>query len=459
MPFNMQQNLTVKKKWCCLLAIIVVVATSCSKVNINFGNQTITDPNAIYIDTFTYNLTTFQKDSFVTSGNSLLMVGIHNDTALGKMTAESYFQLGTPGLGAISNPLIAVFDSAQLRLKRKVTSAYYGDTTANFSFGLYQLTDQIALQANRFAFYNTSSFNAQTTPIATFTTQIKPFSTDSIIVPLDASSTGFAGDLFNKLKNNDASIQTLTNFLVYKPGFVIKPLGNNNNNAVYTLDGAVDSGVTVRLYYHYSNGNIIKTSVDFKLVNASNQFNHIVNDRSGTPLSAFTPNTVQNLSSKSLGNKGYLETAGNLQLKIDFPGLRRLREEVKYKKILSATLYIEPYGYRYFGIYNLPKTLTLYSADVNNTLQGSVISSITGTLQTVSPVAQFGVNTYPYYAFDIEQYINSIINGPTDNFNGLTFESPNFSTNTGVDRMILTDPTYDLGLFKSIQIKLYALTF
>ncbi len=457
MPFNMQQ-ITVKKRWGCLLAIIIIIASSCTKVNINFGNQTITDPNAIYIDTFTYNLTTFQKDSFVTSGTNTLMVGVQNDTALGKMTAETYFQLGTPGLSAITNPLIAVLDSAKLRIKRTASNVYYGDTTSTFSFGFYQLTDQIQLQANRFSFYNTSKFNSQSTPVVTFSTKIKPFSTDSIIVPLDATSTGFAGDLFNRLKNNDASIQTLTNFLQYKPGFVIKPIGTGNN-AVFTFNGNVDSGLTVRLYYHYSNGNTTNTWVDFPLTNSSNQFNHITVDRTGTPLSAFTPNVVQSLSSKSLGNKGYLQTAGNLQLKIDFPGLRRLREEVKYKKILSAILYIEPYGYRYFGIYNLPQTLTLYTADPTNAPLSSVLSSATGSLQAVAPVAQFGVNTYPYYAFDISEYVTSIMNGSTDNYNGLTLESPSFSSNTGVDRLILTDPTYDFGLYKSVQIKLYALTF
>lgn len=457
MPFNMQQILTVKKRWCCLLGI-TMLATSCSKVNINFGNQTIADANSVYIDTFTYKLTTFQKDSFITSNTSTLMVGVQNDTAFGKMTAESYLQLGTPGLNALKNPLIAVLDSAKLRLRRKATSAYYGDTTANFSFGFYQVTDKIALQAKRFAFYNTSSFASQSTPIVTFTTKIKPFTTDSIMVPLDISSTGFAGDLFNRLKNNDPSIQTLNNFLLYKPGFVIRPIGTDNN-AVYSLNGAVDSGLTVRLYYHYSNGNTTNTSVDFALVNASNQFNHITTDRSGTALSAFTPNLAQNLDSKMLGHTGYLQTAGGLQLKIDFPGLRRLREEVKYKKILSAVLYIEPYGYHYFGIYKLPPSLTLYTSDNINNPLAPILSGVTGALQTVAPVAQFGINTYPYYAFDISQYITSIMNGNTDNYNGLTLESPNFSGNTGVDRMILTDPTFDLGLYKSIQIKLYALTF
>jgi hypothetical protein len=456
MPLNMQQILTGKKRWWCLLAI-AIIATSCTKVDINFGNQTITDPNSVYVDTFTYNLTTFQKDSFVTSSTSNLMIGVQNDTSFGKMTAETYFQLGTPGLNAIANPLSAVLDSARLRLRRKATTAYYGDTTATFSFGFYQVTDQIALQApKQVAFYNTSSFNAQPTPIATYSTKIRPFLTDSVTVPLDISSGGFANDLFTRLKNNDDNIQTLSKFLLYKPGFVIKP--SSTNNAVYSFDGAVDSGVTVRLYYHYSNGNPVKAMVDFPLVNSSNQFNHITTDRTGTPLAAFTPNTVQNLSSKSLSHFGYMQTAGRLQLKLDFPGLRRLRQEVKYQKILSAILYIEPYGYHYSGIYNLPM-LTLYTADVLNNPISPVLSTSTGALQTVAPVAQFGVNQYPYYAFDIAQYVTSVINGTTDAYNGLTLESPNYSSNGGVDRMVLADPAYNFSLYKSVQIKLYALTF
>lgn len=442
-----------KNQWFYVIAI-AAIATSCNKVNVNFGDSNTNDPNIVFIDTMSSNLSTFKADSFVTSSSGTLLLGQQADTVFGNMNASSYFQLGTPGTGQIQSKNFAFLDSA--RFLMKPTGTYYGDTLANFSFGLYQVTDKMQFQYNQFAFYNTSSFNTQPNPILTYTTTISPYTKLQVRVPVPDA---FANDLFAKLKGDSNQIIDNAQFLAYIPGFYIKPI--NTNNAVWSF-AAADTSLMIRLYYHYSTPFPVSATADFKLINTSNQFNHIAVNRTGLPaMQPFnaTSTTPVPISSTLTGNKSYIQTAGGLQLKIDFPSLRSLRVENKYQKIMKATLYIRPYGYRYNGMYTLPKTLSLETANVNNAPTGTVVNNLSGSPQTLAPLIDqlYGINTY--YVFDVTRYVTSVMNSGRIDYDGLLLASPGYGTNTSIDRLILANKNVATGQYPSVQLQIYALTF
>jgi hypothetical protein len=251
-----------------------------------------------------------------------------------------------------------------------------------------------------------------------------------------------------------------TQFLAYKPGFYIKTRGTNN--AVNTFSAA-DSSLMIRLYYHTTTPFPTAATADFKFINASNQFNHIIVNRTSKPdmqpFNASSTAYTSGISSTLTGNKSYTQTAGGLRLKIDFPSLRSLRVESKYQKIMKATLYIRPYGYRYGGIYSLPPSLTLETANTNNVATGSVIDNLSGATQTLAPIIDqlYGINTY--YVFDVTRYVTTIMNANTLDFDGLILATPGYSSNTSIDRLILANKNLFTGQYPSVQLQIYALTF
>lgn len=150
------------------LFFVIIMGVSCKKVDISFGESTITDPNIAFIDTISYQLSTIQSDSFITSQSGALLIGRHTDAELGTMQAETYFHLATPGTGRI--PDGAVYDSAKLFVK--LNGSYYGDTLQPFTLHAYTLSENISLEDNNTYFYNPQQFTTSATSFAAATVQI-----------------------------------------------------------------------------------------------------------------------------------------------------------------------------------------------------------------------------------------------------------------------------------------------
>ena len=424
------------------LSLLLGALVSCKKVDINFGDTTITDPNISYIDTLTYQLSTIQSDSFITSQTSALLIGNRTDTAFGSMKAETYFHLATPGISTLPDNL--VYDSTRLLVVP--SGNHYGDTTIPFTLQAYQLTEDISIEGNTY-FYNTQQFATATTPFATGTAIVRPGVKDTFSLAVNNS---IGTTLLRMIRTSSDTLTDNAHFYQYLKGVSIK--GSSGNKAVYSFE---TSSLMLRVYYHYSNpfpqtGYITSTYTSDGL-----QFNHVETSRAGTPLQAFTSNTRQVISSTLTGNKSYIQNTGGLQLRIDIPSLRSFRTEDAYRKILKAEMYVRPYGWSTSSLYPLPTTLTLYTATDDNIPGTTVLSKNTGSVQSIAPTIDYLYGKDTYYLFDISNYVNSVITGATDTYNGLFLEAPSYSTNTGFDRLVLANTP----LYKSIEIRIYRLAF
>lgn len=426
------------------LLLLSGIMVSCKKVDIAFGDTTITDPNISYIDTLTYRISTIQSDSFITSQTSALLIGNHTDTAFGTMKAETYFHLATPGISSLPDNI--VYDSTRLLVVPD--GNYYGDTTAPFTLQAYQLTEDLSLESNTY-FYNTQHFSTATTPFATGTAIVRPGVKDTFSLALNNS---IGTTLLRMIRTSSDTLTDNDHFYQYLKGVSIK--GISTNKAVYSFSASTTTTM-LRVYYHYSNPFPQTGYITSSLVADNLQFNHVETSRTGTPLQAFTPNTKQVISSTLTGNKSYIQTTGGLQIRIDLPSLRSFRTEDAYRKILKAEMYVRPYGWTSSSLYPLPATLTLYTATDDNIPGSVVLNKTTSSTQSIAPTIDYLYGQNTYYLFDISNYVNSVITGATDTYDGLFLETPAYSTNNAVDRLVLANAP----LYKSIEIRIYRLAF
>lgn len=253
------------------------------------------------------------------------------------------------------------------------------------------------------------------------------------------------------MKVNSDTLLDNDHFFQYIKGISIK--GTAGNQAVYSFN-CTDSTLFLRLYYHYTNPDPQVAYVDSKYLADNLQFNHVATNRTGTALQALTPFTGQRISSQLTGNKSYIQNAGGLQLRIDLPYLRNFKTESTYRKILKAELYIRPYNYSSASIYKLPSSFTLLTATNDNYPGAYILDKNTGQQQTVAPVIDNLYGTDTYYLFNISNYVTDIIDGATENYEGLFLQAPAYLTNNAIDRLILAQS----ALYKSVEIRIYRLS-
>jgi hypothetical protein len=437
---NMKTTAVALKFTSLLLLLGTVVA--CKKIDINFGENTITDPNIAFIDTISYQLSTIQVDSFITSQTNALLIGQHTDAELGTTKADTYFHIATPGVGSI--PDGAMYDSTRLLIVP--SGSYYGDTTAPVTMQAFLLSEQLTLEGNTY-FYNTHSFTTELSYIGALTTIIRPSVKDTISIPI---SNTLGANLYRMIRVSSDTLTDNNHFFQYVKGIAIK--GTSSNKAVYSFNNT-DATVMLRIYYHYTNPFPQTDYVTSKYVADNLQFNHMEWNRAATALAAFTPNTRQILSSTATGNKAFIQNAGGLQLRIDLPYIRSFRTEDTYRKILKAEMYVRPYAYTTSSVYPLPAIITLYTATADNIPGSAVLDKTAGSSQAISPTIDYLYGKDTYYKFDISNYVTDVIDGTTDTYDGLFLQTPAYSTNDAIDRLILANSS----LYKSIEIRIYRL--
>jgi len=92
---------------------------------------------------------------------------------------------------------------------------------------------------------------------------------------------------------------------------------------------------------------------------------------------------------------------------IDFPHLNNLCEKGELVTIESATLQLYPVKGTYDGMYPLPKSLALYTANNENVTQ-SVITDLTGSsVQSGNLVVDEMSYEETYYSFDITSFLQT----------------------------------------------------
>jgi hypothetical protein len=365
----------------------------------------------------------------------------------GYVATQSYFEVAPPVWTDLYQH--TYFDSILLELK--TNGIYYGDSTKPVTINVKELQDSIVFPENKYAFYNTSSFNAKSSTMAVFSGYVTPLSKQTIRIKLADS---FGQDLLAKLKDaNDNPIKSTIKFLKYFRGFQLSP--DNTNKMIFNCS----DDVVMRLYYRQDAfPGVVSKTVDFNLNNKSHQFNNIKITRTGNLSGLLSPSNRE-VPSSATGNAAYTQSTTGSLVKISFPTLKDLPKLTNFAKVLKATLYIKPLKNSFNYMYTLPPTLRLSQTNTNN-LTGSDLAYLTnnGALAVQLGALQIDYlnNEKTQYQYDLTQYVKAILaEGTPAPGEGLLLSPPSPNFQQQFARVAIGDNTNALG---NIQLQIYYAT-
>jgi Domain of unknown function (DUF4270) len=435
----------VYKSFSPIIFSILLLLCACQKTDIQYGQQYIDNglTNIILVDSISPAVSTVFKDSIITSQTGTAMAGSYTDPYFGTVSSSSFVQL-TPSTNTLPDLLgNAQYDSIVVLLKNN--GIYYGDTSLAATYYANQLTEEISLQDQSY-FFNTRSFSVNASPLGSSAlTAIRPAFKDTARIHL---ADGFGSTLFSMLKRKSDTLKTNTVFLNYFKGLKITA---PNSHAVY---GFKDS-VTMRLYYHEADLNRQDKYFDFTLNSKALQFNNIIYDRSGTPLTILN-STKKEVASAQTGNSGYLQSATGLYIKVSFPTLNQLLQRPDFIQLVKAELIIKPIINSYSIPYPLPPQLQASVTDALNEPGGALtIGSGSATITQNGNLLQDPINkNNTSYSYDVTSYLAHELTVTGQNEDGLILIPPAAARSAAFDRLVIGDAR-NPNVNARIQLKVY----
>ena len=346
------------------------------------------------IDTFNVSLSTVLIDSLPTSYIDSFLVGNYEDDVFGRVTSNSYFELGLPAsAGSVLDD--DFFDSITISLS--YTGYSYGDTTREIRLDFYRLLDELELTESGYL-YNTSSFAYESAPIASHIFRPTPSSNDSVEITIN-ESVGL--EIFELMQSNDEIMESESAFLDYFKGIAI--VADTNYNGSIIGFNAEEDQVMVRIYGHRIEETTINLLYEFPLISAEKQFNQIIHKFDNTPLERITERDVA-VPASELENKSYSQGGIGLMTKLEFP---TMNEFLLYENafMIKAMLIIRPARLSY-NIFDLPESIFLYNTDKNNTI-GDVLLDEEGNVVTPSFYYDEIYGEETYYTFDVTNFLKN----------------------------------------------------
>jgi hypothetical protein len=429
----------------CLLCFTVAGIYSCEKTSVKLeDNAASNDPDITYLEDMPVTMSTVKLDSFVTSGLEQFMIGTHNDTVFGKMSANSYAEIVLPATNSL-NGTDVLFDSICIRLMP--TGNYSGDTTLPIKINVHQLTKNIENDDAEDVFYQTKTVDFSGTPIASFSGQIKPTSKKIMSIRLPDS---LGQNWMNKLRTNNYTFQSQERFRNYFKGVVLQTDSVVNKNIFYFNSDS--NKVLIRLYYKNRGLTNIAGHIDFTF-NSSKQFVQLAYNYNNTAFSLFHPTKKQELSSSLTGGRALMSSNNASYVKFSFPGILTLKELFPFVKVIKAELEIKPLEGSYRYPYALPATLLMNTGNTSNNVTGNLYDAATEELQTGNLVLDKLNNANTKYSFDVTEFINVLIDEGRFSERTLLLGQGSAAATKETQRLILNDQTVK----KDVKLKLYVL--
>ncbi len=408
-------------KFYAAIFIFCVVIFSCTKKDIQFGNELgESNTRLIETDTVGIDMSTYVLDSFATNQLSDLLFGRYDDSAFGKISAKPFVQLSTPGGDLESG---AIYDSLTFVLR--LNKYFYGDTTIGQTITINELAAPIDYTYGS-SIFNTSNIAESPVPLGSKYITISPAKTDSIAIRL-SDAKGL--ELFNKLKQNSEDIETNEAFLKYFMGVSI----SSDGAAIFGVRKNADS-IFMRLHYHTTIPYLQKRSKDFSFY-ANMDFNQIVADKSSSKLPSIVKKEI---SSFDLNHTGYTQPSTGVLLKMTFPTLRNILQVDPTVKLLNATLIMNVAPGSYDKKINLPPSLSLYLTDATNNV-GSMIYNSANDPLTSYPTTDNIYSANTYYSFDVTSSINALLNNSGTEKDGFYIIENTPGSSGTINRAILND--------------------
>ena len=394
--------------------LLSILFASCefseSDIKYNMGNDFINDPTVVYmIDTLTVNTYTTTVDTFSTSRTNRFLTGKAKGYNGMETTCETYLSFETSEASVFHTT--AVYDSILLMIN--LDGYNCGDTTQTGEFGVYRLTEKIAVDTDSKYIFNTSRFPSESTPLAKF---VIDYRKSEKLIPVKLPDE--LGKEFFQLTKDKSELMTDPDlFMDYFKGVVIKPI-DDNSTFVAGINGIPDSMASPRIRVYYHDNTItddlyfdfplekyeLTSTTSTQFVNYRS-FNYINNNYQGTKLEGIKPGEAK-LSSNNTNNVSFLQAGAMLRTRIEIPNIDNLYQ-FGVGSIVKAELYMEPVEGTYFEKADLPSTLQMRLVDHKNRDYNALY--VTGTTDEAFGYLNFNkeFKHETNYTYDITNFIKT----------------------------------------------------
>ncbi len=403
----------------------------------------------IMIDTMTVDMSTINFDSLATSNKGRILIGNYEDPVFGKVKSDSYFQLSTTtyalnNTGSDTQAVNYVFDSISMILK--YDNYYYGDTTKVQTFNIHRLTQKVKPNTDDSNFYNNSTLAYESQSLGTISFKPRPTEKDSINIRM---SDEFGSALFQKIKKRE--ITDFDSFTEYLKGLVLVPETSNSANVI----GFSVSTSKVRMYYskYQAEADEQPLIIDFKIADATKQFNSISLDKTGTILQNL-PISSSKLSSTATNNQGFIQSGTGVACRIDFPNIKQFKNISTNGAIVDAQLVLKPVNNSYSEKYPLADSLSIFVADNLNRISATLVNSAGSTVYGILNKKSDEFNENIGYTIPVGNFLQKEMLKQSDSRFSLILTLPKISQS--VNRIVLGDQKH---LNNKIQLKIYYISY
>lgn len=404
------------------------------------------------IDTATITSRTVQEDAANTSNLARYPFGFINDPLLGTTNSSVALAVNLP-LDAYDFGTNAVLDSAVLVLN--FGGEFYGDSTANYTVDVHQLTNNLAKETS---FLSSKIYSTESTLLANYSGKVfptTPFKVTDVLTGAKDTLKTVTPQLRLKLNNS-----FITNNIVALPAASLKynsyfqgifkglhvQIRPSSTAAMGTggmmfFNVASAAGSGVMLYYRKQNATTTTltdtVSVNFPISTSS------------APVAASVAHVHSTAVQGQLGadpktqfTTTYLKPLGGLRNKLAFPYLKKLRTEVGKMVVNKAELVVDLSTGTDVAPFRAAPRLALYKFDIAAQRQ-NLPDNDTGNGQTYfgDPRATAAFGGYfdsvnKRYVFTVTAYVQDLLDGKTEDYGtflavtpSTTFEfMPSFNT-------------------------------
>lgn len=392
-----------------ILFIASVLFVSCKKnINKYLVDNTLPDRdmlNAMYIDTFTFNLKTQKIDSIQIFNDGFKYIGSNQDPVFGRTDAELYTHFSLPNnITNVAFPADAVVDSAKIILV--FTENFVGDTTTPLRYQVYSLTENMSASAS---YYSNKTFSYQTTPLADIVTKpIKMNGFKTLQIPV---YVGFAQSIISNpqyLTNNSTLQNTYKGFYITTKNSILN--ASNLQGALMKIDLSNNvSGFYV--YYHTGHPPALKESKVYQFIfnnNSSVRHNCITYNYSSGANVYLDGQLNGNYSSAS--QNVFVKGLNGTRVFVDIPALKNPGNIGRFSINRAEVVFkVDNTFMPTKGSYNPPPAMSLLALDS----AGNEILTIDQYSSSNSFVGYDGNLSNNEYKFNISRYVQHILSGKT----------------------------------------------
>lgn len=408
-----------------LFFTIITLFSACQKDPSEIGlslqneNEIINGNN---IDTITLNAYTISEDSLTADERTYALLGSMLDPVFGYSEASfiTQMRLASSNVSFGTSPIA---DSMVIYLDYR---SYYGDTTIEQSFDVYEIEKSIYLDSTYYSNLNIQSYIPSSKIVGNKTYRPRPNDSCLAIRLSDSFAQQIAEATSTQLQNND-------NFISFFKGFLFKPHANLNQSAIIYFN-LLSTKSKVTLYYHNDNQTNLKYDFVFNSSCARiNLFNH-----------NYTPCEFNSSINNANSNDTllYLQAMSGLNAKITFPFITQFAQ-LPLMAFVRAELIIP--------IKTDDATATLLKAPQKLLLVAYNNSGSYEFLPDFSVSSDyFGGNIndgYTEYRFNISRYIQQLAYNQRKDFGIVLFVADN---RISANRVIIKGPRCTNGMRLSI---------